>query len=55
MPSIWVRFDITTSPEYHCQLVLLVKLIAVFIAPSAPIAARPRGFIGSTFCRRRIA
>ena len=46
--SIWLRLLIATSPEYHCQLVLVVKLTAVLNAPSGPILASPRGFIGNT-------
>ena len=37
--SIWLRLLIAASPEYHCQLVLVVKLTAVLNAPSAPIPA----------------
>jgi len=37
--SIWLRFDSVDSPAYHCQLVLVVKLIAVLNAPSAPTPA----------------
>ena len=30
-----------TSPEYHCQLVLVTKLTEVFQAPSAGRAGKP--------------
>ena len=33
-PSIWLRLESVLSPAYHCQLVLVVKLIAVLNAPS---------------------
>ena len=33
-PSIWVRWLIVTSPEYHCQFVLVMKLTATLNAPN---------------------
>ncbi len=51
-PSICVRWLIVTSPEYHCQFVLVTKLTAVFHAPVAPTASRSVGLNGSTSCRR---
>ena len=54
-PTIWLKFDSATSPAYHCQLVLVAKLIAVLNAPSAPIPSSPRGFIGKTPCKRSTA
>ena len=53
--SIWLRFDSVASPEYHCQLVLVTKAIAVFIAPSAPTAAIARSLSGNTACNRNTA
>ena len=37
-PSIWVRWLIVSSPEYHCQFVLVMKLTAVLNAPHAGTA-----------------
>ena len=36
-----MRWPIAASPEYHCQLVLVTKLTAVFQAPSAGSAGKP--------------
>ena len=33
-PTIWVRWLIVSSPLYHCQLVLVMKLTATLNAPS---------------------
>ena len=38
-----------------CQLVLVVKLAAVFQARSGPTAASPCGFQGKKFCSRSMA
>ena len=49
-PSIWLRFDSAASPEYHCQLVLVVKLTAVVNAPSADRPGSPRALSGRNAC-----
>ncbi len=54
-PSIWLRFDIAASPEYHCQLVLVVKLTATLVAPSGVMLAMPGVFSGRNACSRNIA
>ena len=41
-PSIWVRWLIVSSPEYHCQLVLVTKLTAVLNAPNGATAPSVR-------------
>ena len=43
------------SGVYDCQLVLVVKLAAVFQAKSGPTAASPCGFQGKWFWRRSMA
>ena len=40
-PDICMRWPIAASPEYHCQLVLVTKLTAVFQAPSVGRAGKP--------------
>ena len=35
---IWVRWLIVSSPEYHCQFVLVMKLTATLNAPNAGTA-----------------
>ena len=37
-PTIWVRWLIVTSPLYHCQFVLVMKLTAALNAPSGATA-----------------
>ena len=51
-PSIWVRWLIVTSPEYHCQLVLVTKLTATFHAPHGVTAGRSVGLSGRLPCSR---
>ena len=46
-PSICVRWLIVSSPEYHCQFVLVTKLTAAFHAPHGVTAARSVGLNGS--------
>src|SRR3954464_9670212 len=53
--SIWLRFDIAASPEYHCQLVLVVKLTAMLVAPSGVMLAIPGALSGRNAWVRRIA
>ena len=45
--TIWVRWLMAASPEYHCQLVLVMKLTAAFHAPYAGTPARSVGLNGS--------
>ena len=40
-PDICMRWPTAASPEYHCQLVLVTKLTAVFQAPSVGSAGKP--------------
>ena len=40
-PDICMRCPRAASPEYHCQLVLVTKLTAVFQAPSVGSAGKP--------------
>src|SRR5215472_11198833 len=39
-PTIWVKCDIVDSPEYPCQLVLVVKETAVFQEESGETAPK---------------
>ena len=40
-PDICIRWPTAASPEYHCQLVLVMNETAVFQAPSAGRPAKP--------------
>ena len=51
-PAICVRCDIVDSPAYDCQLVLVMKLAAVFQAMLAGTAGMWVGLRPSTPCRR---
>lgn len=53
MTAIWLKFDRLVSPEYACQLVLVIKDTVVLNAVSGVCAASPSGLIGITACRRR--
>jgi hypothetical protein len=50
-PAIWSRCPAAASPEYHCQLVFVVKLTAVFQAPAGSRPVNPR-FHGRCAWRR---
>ncbi len=51
-PSIWVRWLIETSPENHCQLVFVTKLMAALNAPVGVSPSRSVGFSGRMPCVR---
>lgn len=51
-PTIWVRWLIVTSPEYHCQFVLVMKLTATLNAPCGATAGRSVGLNGRLPCSR---
>ena len=51
-PSIWVRWLIVSSPEYHCQLVLVMKLTATLNAPNAGTATMFVGLKSSASWKR---
>ena len=46
-PSICVRWLIVSSPLYHCQFVLVMKLTATLNAPSGATAGMSVGLNGS--------
>jgi hypothetical protein len=50
--DIWERYDIVASPEYDCQLVLVVKDAAVSKACRSGTAGIPAGLSGSRCWRR---
>ena len=54
-PSICVRWLIATSPEYHCQFVLVMKLTATLNAPYGAMLSTPVGFRGSDPWKRWMA
>jgi hypothetical protein len=51
-PAIWVRSLIVDSPEYACQLVLVVKLAAVLSDESVETAPSFCGLNGNHCCVR---
>ncbi len=52
LPSMLVRLLMLTSPEYHCQFVLVTKLIAALNDPIGLTPGRSVGLNGSTPCSR---
>ncbi len=44
--TIWDRWLMAPSPEYHCQLVLVMKLTAAFQAPYSGTPGRSVGLTG---------
>jgi hypothetical protein len=51
-PSIWVRWLIVSSPLYHCQLVLVMKLTAALNAPSGATSGMFVGLKSNPPCTR---
>ncbi len=54
-PIIWLRWLIATSPENHCQLVFVTKLIAALNAPIGVKLVRSVGLKNKLPCRRSSA
>jgi hypothetical protein len=52
---IWERYDIVVSPEYDCQLVLVVNEAAVSNAWRSVTAGSPAGLNGNRCCSRSAA
>jgi len=52
-PSICVRWLTALSPLYACQLVLVVKLMAVLKARSGAMPVWPSGLSGNQLCTRK--
>src|SRR4029077_3702765 len=52
---IWEKYDMVVSPEYDCQLVLVVNEAAVSNACRSGTAARRWGLRGGGGCRRAAA
>ncbi len=54
-PIIWVRWLIATSPENHCQLVLVTKLTAALNDPIGETLVRSVGLKNRCPCKRSSA